>query len=749
VSASVILAEANDGAVTDSLGYFTISNINSGTYHLRISCIGFDDLDKRIVLKKEENTVVHIELSATNTVLNEVVVTGVLRATRIKENPVAVVSVGSKAIQQTTAGNFIDVLVKHVPGLNAVQTGPNVSKPFIRGLGYNRVLTLYNGIRQEGQQWGDEHGIEVDAYNIERAEVIKGPASLMYGSDALAGVVSLFPCIPNSEDRKWHGSVTSEYQTNNSLIGNGMRLHYGSQHFLFALSGSYRLAKNYHNAVDGRVYNTGFSEKNLSALAGFKTEKGYTHLNFTLYDNLQGIPDGSRNEASRQFTKQVEEGDRDDIFNRPIVPAKELNSYQLSPLHQHIQHYRAYTKSSYRIGKGNIDFLLALQQNIRREYNHPTVPQQAGMYVRLNTMNYDVRYNAPRFFNIETAIGINGMLQNNMSKDATDFPIPDYNLADGGAYVYAKWKQKDISVSGGIRYDIRKVSWGDFYVKENPATGFDQRVYGQDTAGSNLQFPAYTKNFSGVSASIGVAWQVSKAISIKANIGRGYRAPNITEMASNGLDPGAHIIYLGNRNFKPEFSMQEDIGVSATFKDVSGEVSLFNNNIQNYIYLTLLVDANGNPVTDAQGNKTYQYQQAAAHLYGMEASMAVHPQKWDGFSLNSSLALVYGFNKNKSYIKQGVNGEFLPLIPPLKWVNTIAQQIQTGGKVLTTLTPKIEAEFNAAQHRFLGLNNTETFTPGYHLINIGVASKSNIQKLLPCSWYFRSIIFSIQSINRI
>ena len=266
----------------------------------------------------------------------------------------------------------------------------------------------------------------------------------------------------------------------------------------------------------------------------------------------------------------------------------------------------------------------------RREYNHPTLPRQAGMYVRLNTLNYNLHYNAPKFWNIETAVGVNGMVQNNVSKDATDFPIPDYNLADGGMYVYAKWKQEDWSVSGGIRYDVRRISWNDLYVKNNPVTGFKQHVNGIETVDATLQFPAYTKNLSGVSASLGFTWQLTKQVSIKANIGRGYRAPNITEMASNGLDPGAHIIYLGNRNFKPEFSLQEDLGMSATFKDVSGEISLFNNNIQNYIYLTILVDANGNPITDAQGNKTYQYQQAAAQLYGMEAWVAVHPQKIEG-----------------------------------------------------------------------------------------------------------------------
>ena len=236
-----------------------------------------------------------------------------------------------------------------------------------------------------------------------------------------------------SEDKKIHGSVTSEYQTNNNLIGNGMQLQYGTPHFLLALSGSYRLAKNYRNAVDGRVYNTGFSEKNISALMGYKSSKGYTHVNFTLYDNLQGIPDGSRDSLTRKFTSQVFEGMRGRCACPSLCccqPIKQL--YIIAPAPAHPALPRLYKEQLMTLAKATLVFCLQLQQNIRREYNHPAVPQQAGMYVRLNTLNYDVRYNAPRWMNIETAVGINGMLQSNRSKNATDFPIPDYRLADGG-----------------------------------------------------------------------------------------------------------------------------------------------------------------------------------------------------------------------------------------------------------------------------------------------------------------------------
>jgi iron complex outermembrane receptor protein len=117
----------------------------------------------------------------------------------------------------------------------------------------------------------------------------------------------------------------------------------------------------------------------------------------------------------------------------------------------------------------------------------------------------------------------------------------------------------------------------------------------------------------------GASYKLASQLYIKANIGRAYRAPNITEMASNGLDPGAHIIYLGNKNFDPEFSFQQDLSLIASYRDFSGEINAFNNNMDNFIYLTMLLDKDGKPQTDAQGNRTYQYQQAKARLYGLEA----------------------------------------------------------------------------------------------------------------------------------
>lgn len=724
-AATIKIAGTASGATTDSSSFYHIKNLKDGTYTLKVSALGYLPKTRTVILSGESMRA-DFTLEKFTSSLNEVVVTGVSKATQIKENPVAVSSVSPRAINNTIENNIIDVLVKNVPGLNAVKTGPNISKPFIRGLGYNRVLSLYDGMRQEGQQWGDEHGIEVDAYNINKAEVIKGPASLLFGSDALAGVVSLFPYMPT--DSVLQGRIISEYQGNNGLIGNGFRIGQKNKNWLWILRGSYRQAKDYTNKNDGRVYNTGFKETNASATVGYHSAAGYTHLNATLYDNLQGIPDGSRDSLSRRFTKQIFEGVADDIKNRPLVTDRELDSYSLSPLHQHIQHYRLYANNHYRLGSGEVDATLGFQQNIRKEYTHPTQPTQAGLFVRLNTLNYGLKYIAVEFLNVELTAGINGMYQNNKSREATDFPIPDYNLLDAGGYVYARFKQQKWTLSGGLRYDVRRLQSADFYVGLDAETGFE-RQYFSPVNDTRLQFPALDKTFKGLSLSAGATYQITEKYSLKMNVARGYRSPSITEIASNGLDPGAHIVYLGNRNFEPEFSFQQDLGFFADLPDLTASFSIFNNTIQNYIYLSQQVDASGKPLVDAQGNRTFQYEQSGAHLYGAELYLAFHPVQFiKGFSFENTVSTVYGINTKGIFKNQGNNGRDLPLIPPLKWLGSAKQEIRTHSVLLSVFRFRVEVEYNAAQNRFLALSNTETATTSYTLLNAGFGFELNYHK---------------------
>ncbi|WP_460617339.1 TonB-dependent receptor [Hymenobacter ruber] len=720
--ASVAVVGTTLGAVADAAGHYELTGVPAGAVRLRASAVGFAPIEQRAEVTAGPPQTVDFLLQAAAADLGEVVVTGVSRATEIRRSPVPIATLSRREINLNANTNVIDAAVRGIPGLSAVTTGPNVSKPFIRGLGYNRVLTLYNGLRQEGQQWGDEHGVEVDGYDIERVEVVKGPASLLYGSDAVAGVVNLLPALPSGPEGRLRGEVLNEYQSNNGLLGNSLGLNYQKNGFQTSFRASHRLARDYRNRVDGRVYNTGFRELTLTGMAGVSKTWGSSHWYLTLYDNQQEIPDGSRDSLSRCFTRQVAESGLDDIKSRPLVSEDELGSYSISPLHQRIRHYRVFTKTQFHIGGGELHLLLGAQQNTREEFNHPTAPAQPGLALRLTTYTYDVRYHLPDWQGLQISLGSNGMGQLNRHQNATDFPIPDYNLLDAGGFLLLKKPLGKLELSGGLRYDTRLVTWNDFYLAPNPATGFAGTA-GPGAVGAELPFPAFRQRYQGVSASAGVSFVATEQLTLRANLARGYRAPNIPEIGSNGLDPGAHIVYLGNRSFRPEFSWQQDVGVLWHQTTLDASVEVFHNYVQNFIYQGRLLNEAGQPVVIVPGNTTYQFQQSAARLFGLEASLNWRPAALPWLALNNSVAFVNGQNADASLLeRQGEAARYLPLIPPLRARSEVRATLPTGKGRLTGTYFRATVDGSASQNHFYALDNTETATTGYALLGLGAGT---------------------------
>ena len=440
-----------------------------------------------------------------------------------------------------------------------------------RGLGFNRILTLYDGVRQEGQQWGDEHGIEVDQYGVDHAEVIKGPASLTYGSDALAGVVNLIPTPPAPEG-KIQGDVLAEFQTNNGLFGGSGMLEGTKNGFEWMGRLSHKEASNYSDRADGRVYNTAFNENDATVSLGLHRAFGYSHLNFSLFDDLQEIPDGSRDSTTRQFTKQITDSDT----YRPIVTNAELHSYAITPLHQHVQLYHVYSTNNFALGTGRITVNLGFERSVRREYSHPQEPDVPGLYLQLNSYVYDLKYYFPSFNGWDITTGLNGMYQQNTSTNGTEFIIPSFNQFDIGPFAMVKKTFGKLDIAGGIRFDSRSFTNQQMYTVSK-GIDYDVPVYGPDTAGAYQAFPYYHKVFSGYSGSLGLTYSFSNKWSAKANISRGYRSPNISEISANGVHPGTGIYQVGNPDFNPEFNVQEDLGVNFNTKIAVINFSVFYN----------------------------------------------------------------------------------------------------------------------------------------------------------------------------
>jgi iron complex outermembrane receptor protein len=712
--ASIYISDLKAETTADENGNYILSNLPAGTYLVEAGFVGYKNILQTVTLSK--NTTLDFVMDMSITEVNEVIVTGTSRAMSIRRNPIPIVSVNKQFLQQNLSTNIIDAIAR-VPGVNAVTTGPNVSKPFIRGLGFNRILTLYDGVRQEGQQWGDEHGIEVDQNTVDKIEIVKGPASLIYGSDAVAGVINLLPPNPPAEG-KVIGEISNEYQTNNRLIENSGMIAGHQQSLVWMGRISHKLATNYTNKIDGRVYNTGFSETDLSGLIGINKSWGYSHVGFSIFDDLQEIPDGSRDSASRKFTKQITEADT----LRPIVSNRELTSYHISTLHQHVQHYRIYAANSFSVGTGRLVLNLAYQKSIRREFSHPQI-NVPGLYLILNSFTYDAKYNFAEKNGWGVTAGVNGMYQDNNAEKGTDFIIPSYHQFDFGPFIFIKKTIVDLEIAGGLRYDVRSFTNKELFTKPDGVTGFDKPVSGADTAGADHPFSAYQHTFSGVSGSLGLSYRFSDHLTGKFNIGRGFRAPNISEISANGVHPGTNSYQLGNLNFKPEFNLQEDIGINYNTPHFTLNAEIFNNNITNYIFNSKLLNKNGQDSIIVPGNETFQFLQGKAQLYGAELSLDIHPHPLDWLHFENSLSLVYGTNQGVSRSsKLYDSSKYLPFIPPLHTFSELRANIKKVSKGITNGFAKIQLEYYAAQNRAYLAFGTETPTPAYKLVNAGLGA---------------------------
>ncbi|MFI5155712.1 MAG: TonB-dependent receptor [Chitinophagales bacterium] len=710
---SVYIPDLKLGAVSDANGRYFFRSLPSGTYLIEVHSIGFKTITRNVTI--DGNSVADFELTDEYVEESPVVVTGLSKATQIKRSPVPIVSIKHDYIVTNLSSNIIDAIAK-VPGVSALTTGPNVSKPFIRGLGYNRVLTLYDGVRQEGQQWGDEHGIEIDQYGIDRIEVIKGPASLSYGSDALAGVVNLIP-TQSAPDGKILGDVLAEYQSNNGMFGGSAMLSGSRGGFEWIGRISHKQATNYRDPVDGRVYNTAFNESDAAISLGLHKGWGFAHLDFSIFNDLQEIPDGSRDSVSRKFTKQVTE---EDTAARPVVSDEELKSYSITTLHQRVQHYRIYSTNSFIIGNGHLGINLGYQNSTRREYDHPESPETAGLYLQLNTLVYDLKYYFPEMNGWNLTAGLNGMYQSNTVTRGTDFVIPSYTQFDVGPFALLKKTFGKLDIAGGIRYDSRSFSNSELYTKANPVTGFDEPVYGADTIGADKPFYSYNHTFGGFSGSLGGTYNFSEKLSVKANISRGYRAPNISEISSNGVHPGTNIYQIGNPDFVPEFSLQEDIGFVYSSKIFVVNLSLFNNIISNYIFNQRLLAADGGDSVLVPGNQTYKYQQGKAQLYGGELSIDFHPVR--ALHFENSISAVYGRNIYANPKQENDSNKYVPFIPPLHGISELRYDFDNKPWHLINGFVKVQLAYYFTQDRVYLTDNTETRTPGYVLLNAGAGA---------------------------
>jgi iron complex outermembrane receptor protein len=690
--ASIYFPDLRTGSTSDAQGVYRIQNISGGQYLVEISFIGYASIVEEIGLNG--NTQKDFALNPSVIEGESVTVTGVSSATSTKRTPIPVNIVRKENLFNNVSTNLIDNLSR-IPGVSQVSTGPALSKPFIRGLGYNRVIVVNDGIRQEGQQWGDEHGIEIDELNVSRAEVLKGPASLMYGSDALAGVVNIISIQPAPEGTI-KGNVLGAYQTNNRQRSLHADIGGNNNGFVWGLYGSYKAASDYKNKFDGYVFNSKFNEKDYGGYIGLNKNWGYSHFYLSRFDLHPGLVEGDRDDATGQFLKLVNDNG---VESEEIATDKDFKSTDPFIPKQRIQHTKIVTDNSFNIGKDRLTLTLGYQRNQRQEFGNILDPIEKSLYFDLNTVNYNVQYHFAQQKNWKTSIGINGMQQTNKNK-GVEVLIPEYSLFDIGGFVYTQKSIDKLTLSGGFRFDNRSIDSKEF--KEGP----------------DVVFQPFTKNFSNVSGSLGLAYAASKMATLKFNIARGFRAPNITELSANGVHEGSFQYIYGSSDLKSETSLQADAGVLIASEHVSFELNVFYNAMQNFIFLHKLQGSNGNDsIVNVNGDDfvAFSYSQQNAHLYGTEFNLDIHPHPLDWLHIENTFSYVKGvLNEENDGSKN------IPFIPAARLIDAVKVDFAKKGKAFKNGFIQIELDNTFKQNNpFTGFN-TETATEGYSLVNAAI-----------------------------
>ena len=673
---TLFIPDLKSGVVSDENGHYIFYNLPKGKFILQVRLIGYGTLSQTVDLTSVRE--LNFEMSPSIIEKSEVVVTGSAFTTDNKRSSVPVTPVDKMQILTAGGENLISSLAE-VPGVSTVSTGNGISKPVIRGLSYNRVVVVNEGVRQEGQQWGDEHGIEIDQYSADKIEVLKGPSSLLYGSDALGGVINILEPIPPPPGAI-RGEAAMQYGTNSGLTSNSLMLEGNQKGYTWRVRGTYKNAGSYKTPVE-RVYNSGFNEFNTDALLGLHKKWGFSHLHLSRWDSHLGLTEGDRDSLTNKFLDQ----------SGNVVPEAELNTRKLVPPEQHILHTKISSVNNIIIGQSQLRVNLGWQANDRKEF--PDISPDPGLWFSLQTMTYDVKYYLTEKNGWETAFGFSGMHQENQNK-GSEFLIPAYTLNDAGAFATVKRSWTKTTVNAGLRYDWRGIDG-----KEQVEEGYQL-------------FSPLHENFKAFSGSVGATYQVSEKVSLKTNLGRGFRAPNISELSANGVHEGTFRYELGNKDLQPETSLQADAGLSVDNRKYSFGIDLFYNRINHFIYYRNLNQEERD--VDGIFYPVYTYVQGLSDLFGGELNFDFHPL--DRLHFESSLSYVQGENRDLNTP--------LPFIPPLKITNELKYifRLPKASRLKGTyLSVKVDSYFS--QNR---IDAFETSTPGYVLVHLKAGTQCKI-----------------------
>lgn len=702
-SVDVFLHETHVGVLTDSNGFFNITGVKKGHYHLHVTYAGYHAQQRDIdVMSSIDNLRFGLEQSINE--LHEVIIENSLEKQDLKNNPLQVIHVDAHFLKQQGGTSLMTKLEK-IPGIGSLNNGVGVSKPALRGLNGNRVVVTTDGIKQEGQQWGSDHGLEVDPNNADKIEIIKGASALVYGSDAVAGVINIRPDLPKGKDQFSVGqqatcnSLNESFGSSTYVEGNK-----GGKWFKVRLSllraGDYKVPSDsflfqttklpiYNN----RLKNTALDELAFNAYLGISKNWGYWYARASYFTQQSGFFSGAFGIPSVGLLQH--DGD----FTNIDLPYQEVNHLNLS------------THANILINSNWLEIDAGFQRNNRGEVAKPhsgafgeeaTADNQA-LKLQLNTATLNARYFV-NDSNSKKIFGLSGQWRNNVI-DGYEFIIPAYNTGLIALYGLGKTKSKNgWRINLGGRAEINYVSFDStampFY-RNGTLVGFAQR---------NVVFETFQPLWA---LGIGLNKEIKKGLFIKINSAKTSRMIQPNELASNGLHHGAFRFEKGDINLKPETAIQNDVSIIYERKRWLIESSIYDNYFFNFVYLApsnqfarLEIDGNVYPYPEA--GQLYAYTQAPARHYGFETSIE--------YKVLSELIL-YSTSEYTEVLNLE-RDEYAPFIPPLSVKTGLEYIFKPNKKWLDEIHAEVNLGFYSQQNR---VPRNDIPTEAYSLVNANLA----------------------------
>lgn len=612
IMATVYIPQLEKGTAADFDGNYTLTNIPDGNYTIVFSSLGYGTVSLKLNFNGDQVFTENIQMAESAVEMEEVIVSTPFHKLQ-SENVMKVERISTSELSSAGAVTLADG-IKNIPGVDIISTGEGIGKPVIRGLSSNRVLTYTQGVRLENQQFGDEHGLGINESGVESVEVIKGPASLLYGSDALGGVLYLNP-EKFSPSNETHGDISSSYFSNTLGTSTNLGVKTSGEKWKYLARGSYSSFSDYKTGADYRVTNSRFNEKDLKTGIQYLGAKIKSTLRYNYNRSNIGIAD----EIGEQ-TKST----------KLELPFQEIDNHILS------------LDNTLFLKNSSLDLKMGYLFNDRREFEDDA--SLAALRMQLTTFNYDLKYHLPDFGQFETIVGLQGMFQNNKNK-GEEILIPDANTTDIGIFATSHYHLEKVDLQAGIRFDSRKIT-------SDPAGEVGDLDY----------IPALDKTFTSFTAALGGKVDISELISARLNFASGFRAPNLAELTSNGIHEGTNRYERGNYNLRNEHNFQTDLSLEYRNEHVEFFVNGFYNAVKNYIFISPT-----NEVID--DTPVYDYLQDDAKLYGGEMGFHLHPHPLDWLHFESSFETVTG---------QLENDDYLPLIPANSIQNTFRVEFEDG-----------------------------------------------------------------------